>query len=291
MFNKEEDYEGRMILADKLLDECFIDPAEEIEHPPVAISYGTHSYTTKDGEVTYDTPFGTYGNFSVISAPPKHKKTFLVTLLSAAYLGGNSKRFVGKIKGNRSDKCLMHFDTEQGAFHAQRVFRRVLDMCDLKNECYKTYGLRALTPKERLDVIDLAIQTTGNLGVVIIDGLADLVNDVNNIEEANNVVQKVMTWTQKYDIHIITVIHNNHGSSKPTGHLGSAMEKKAETIALLEKDNFNSDIVRVKCKSSRSRSFEDFNFYVNKYGYPEVASVEDKWIDEFLNENRPKDTN
>jgi hypothetical protein len=53
-----------------------------------------------------------------------------------------------------------------------------------------------------------------------------LVSDVNNLEESNACVQKLMEWSAIYNCHIITVIHSNYGSSKPTGHLGSFLEKK-----------------------------------------------------------------
>jgi len=59
---------------------------------------------------------------------------------------------------------------------------------------------------------------------VIIDGIADLVSDVNNLEESNLVVQKIMKWSAELDCHIVTVIHSNFGSDKPTGHLGSFLE-------------------------------------------------------------------
>jgi len=151
--------------------------------------------------------------------------------------------------------------------------------------CYQTYGLRALTHKQRLSVINLALQTTENLGLVIIDGIADLMSDVNNIEEANDVVQKIMSWTQMYNIHIITVVHTNYNSTKPTGHLGSAMEKKAETQMQLESDPSNINMVNVKCKSSRNKAFEDFSFYVNDYGYPQLANDNINWFDNLINEN------
>lgn len=290
IISKEEQEFRDRLFAEKLLEDCYIDPRKNLEHPPIALSYGTHSYNTKDGEVVYDTPIGTYGNFSFIQAPPKHKKTFLVTLLSAAYIGGSSDKFIGKLKGHRDDRCIVHFDTEQGSFHAQRVFRRTLDMCGLKDDCYKTYGLRALSHKERLNVIQVAIENTPNLGLVIIDGIADLLSDVNNIEEANSVVQKVMSWTQEYNIHIITVIHTNFNSNKPTGHLGSAMEKKAETQIQLEKDNTNPNIINVLCKSSRGRSFDPFSFYVNDYGYPQLADANINWLDNFIGDSKTKHT-
>ena len=274
-YQQEEDD----LRAEVYLEDCYIDPNEHIEHPPVAISYGEHSYQTKDGLVTYPTPIGTYGNFSFISSWPKHKKTFLVSLLSAAYLGGNAERFAGKIKGHRDGKCILHFDTEQGRFHAQRVFRRPLDMCGLSNECYKTYGLRRLSHKQRLSVIDYAIRTSDNVGLVIIDGIADLVSDVNNIDESNEVVQKIMKWTDVYNIHIITVIHMNWGSTKPTGHLGSALQKKCETEIHLDKSEFDPSIIEVKCKSSRGRAFDNFSFFVNSHSLPEITNQDIEILD------------
>lgn len=289
MTKRLEEFEPDDILASIHLDDCYIDPNVEIAYPPVAISYGEYSYENKDGLMTYPTPIGTYGNFSFIGAPPKHKKTFLVSLLSAAYLGGQSERFTGKIKGHRNDKCVIHFDTEQGNFHAQKVFRRVLDMSRLENQCYRTYGLRKLSPKERINAIDYAIRMSDNLGLVIIDGIADLVNDVNNIDESNFVVQKLMKWTEVYKCHIITVIHTNWGSTKPTGHLGSALQKKCETEIHLEKNELDNSIIDVKCKSSRGRAFDKFSFFVNGKGYPETANKDIDVLD-IINGNTTKNT-
>lgn len=269
-----------------ILNECYIDPSEKIDHPPIALSYGQHSYETSEGTITYDTPIGTYGNFSFIQGPPKTKKTFLTSLFSAAYLAGQCKKFSGNIKGFSEGKILMHFDTEQGRFHAQRTFKRVLDMTGLKHDNYKTYGLRGIDYKDRLRAIEIAIEDTKNVGLVIIDGIADLMADVNNIEEANALVQKIMTLSQQYNIHIMTIIHSNFGSDKPTGHLGSAMEKKAETQIQLQKDDSDSNIVKVMCKRSRNRAFDTFSFYVNKFGYPQMAYEDLNWIDNLTNDNQ-----
>ena len=288
MLSQEE--ENFILRMEVMEDDCFIDPTEKIEHPPVAISYREYSYKTKEGTEVYPTPIGTYGNFSFIQAPPKHKKTFLVSLLSAAYLGGQSKKFTGRLKGHRNDKCVIHFDTEQGRFHAQRVFRRALDMSGLDSECYRTYGLRSRTFQERIDFIDYKIKYSDNLGLVIIDGIADLVSDVNNIDEANAIVQKLMAWTEQKNIHIITVIHTNWGTNKPTGHLGSALEKKAETQIQIEKSELEQGLMNVRCRSSRNRAFDDFSFYVNTLGLPEIADQDINILD-VIGGNKAKHTN
>lgn len=271
------------ILADYLLSQCYINPLEKVDHPPVAISYGTYSHNTREGVMTYPSPIGTYGNFSFVQGPPKTQKTFFTSLISAAYLGGESERFVGKLKGHNDNKCLIHFDTEQGIFHAQRTFSRVLEMSGADVGCYRTYGLRPLSHKERIISIKSAIEDQENAGLVIIDGIADLLGDVNNIEEANEVVQMLMRWSQEYNVHIMTIIHSNYDSSKPTGHLGSALEKKAETQIMLERDKTNPSMINVYCRRSRNRPFEGFSFYVNDFGYPQVAYEDLNFINDLIN--------
>ena len=269
----EEETVNNMFM-EQIENDCFIDLSEILELPPVALSFGEHSYQTKQGTKVAPTAIGTYGNFSFVQAPPKTMKTFFISLLASVYVSPTgSNKFGGKLKGYRGDKCVIHFDTEQGKFHAQRVFKRVIDMNeDSDVGCYDTFGLRAIGYKTRVEFIEYYLQKTvdsGNeVGLVVIDGIADLVSDVNNLEEANLCVQKVMEWSSKFNCHIVTVIHSNFGSDKPTGHLGSLLEKKTETQIQLEKNTVNEGWVTVSCKRSRGYSFETFSFKVNELGYP-----------------------
>lgn len=270
---KQLDKDAIRLLMQVYEEECFVNPDEEISYPECALSCGTKSYESKDGYIEYPTPIGTYGNFSFIQAPPKSKKTFFVSLLSSIYLKG-SINGGGDILGYRDNKHLIHFDTEQGNWHSQKVFRRPLEQTGLTSENYHTFALRQLGYKERIQFIEYYLYDkldAKNIGLVIIDGVADLCGDVNNIEESNEVVQKLMKWTKELNCHIITVIHSNFGTSKPTGHLGSFLEKKAETQIELELNTVNKDWVTVKCKRSRNASFEDFSFTVNKFGLPQVV--------------------
>lgn len=253
--------------ARKLLKQCEIDPQKRVEYPPVALSYGNKVIKTKTGNKVLKVPIGTYGNFSFIQAPPKSKKSFFVSLLASAYLASN--HFSGEIRGNREGRRLLHFDTEQAPFHASIGFRRVVDMSSVSDK-YHTFALRQLSYKDRIIAIEQALIDFENVGVLIIDGIADLVSDVNDLEQSNLCVQKLMEWTARFNCHIITVIHSNAGTSKPTGHLGSFLEKKAETQIELELNNVHTDWVTVSCKRSRGYPFEKFCFKVNDFGLPEV---------------------
>ena len=253
-------------------EECTIDTTEVMEYPPTALSYGEKTIQTTKGDITFPIPIGTYGNFSFVQAPPKSKKTFFASLLASVYLSGGNN-FGGNIRGHRDNKCLIHFDTEQGHWHSQRVFKRVLDMANVQDVgCYQTYALRTINYKTRIEFIEHILKENGDKnGLVIIDGIADLVSDVNNLEESNLCVQKIKEWSAKFNCHIVTVIHSNYGSEKPTGHLGSFLEKKTETQIQLELNSVHKDNITVKCKRSRGYAFDTFSFSVNELGLPFVV--------------------
>ena len=257
-------------------EDCFVDSKEKIDYPPVALSYGEKVVKSNkvEGDLIVPIPIGTFGNLSVVTAPPKTKKTFFISLLASCYLSGQNT-FGGNIKGHRNkDGHLIHIDTEQGLWHCQKVFERVHKMdSNINSEIYHTFGLRSIDYKMRIEFIDYYLkERIKTPSLLIIDGIADLCSDANNISESNHLVQKLMEWSSIYKCHIINVIHQNFGSSKlGTGHLGSFLEKKAETVIQLEANTVNKDWVTVKCGRSRGYSFDTFSFEVNDFGLPQIV--------------------
>jgi len=257
--------------------DCFVDSKEKIDYPPVALSYGEKVVKSNkvEGDLIVPIPIGTFGNLSVVTAPPKTKKTFFISLLASCYLSGQNT-FGGNIKGHRNeDGHLIHIDTEQGLWHCQKVFERVHKMdSNINSEIYHTFGLRSIDYKMRIQFIDYYLKEKIKApSLIIIDGIADLCSDANNISESNHLVQKLMEWSSLYKCHIINVIHQNFGSSKlGTGHLGSFLEKKAETVIQLEANTVNRNWVTVKCGRSRGYCFDTFSFEVNEAGLPQIVN-------------------
>jgi len=261
------------MLMEFIADTCFIDIEKKIEYPPVCLSFGEKVLQSDKGDSIIPIALGTYGNLSVITAPPKTMKTFFVSLLASAYLSDNNI-YCGEIKGHRNNGDLIHIDTEQGSWHCSKVFRRPLDMDkNIPKEKYHTFALRSVPYNQRLEFIEHYITNKiSEPSLVIVDGVADLCADVNNIEKSNELVSALMRLSQQQNVHIICVIHQNFGSAKlGTGHLGSALEKKAETVISLEANTVNKDWITVKCGRSRGYSFETFSFQVNKKGLPIIV--------------------
>lgn len=275
-----QEQNDHLMYMESIEQDCAIDINKKIEHPPVAIGFKTNKVTLKDGNVKdFPTPICTYGNFSFIQAPPKSMKTFFVSLLSSAFCNPKGTHTKG-MNSFREGKQFIHFDTEQGEWHSQRVFKRIQWMNKgLSLDFYHTFALRQINYKTRIDFIEYYLdnlkQEGKEIGLVVIDGIADLVSDVNNLEESSAVTQKIMAWTSIYNCHIITVIHSNNGSDKPTGHLGSFLEKKAETQIQLLKDENKLGAITVSCKRSRSTPFESFDFKLDEAGIPTIIDPDD----------------
>jgi hypothetical protein len=83
--------------------------------------------------------------------------------------------------------------------------------------------------------IDLAKAEYGGVRAILIDGVADLVNDPNDPEECNAFVAELHGLAIANEAPILCVIHFNPGGQKTRGHLGSQIERKAETNLVLSK--------------------------------------------------------
>ena len=239
----------------------WIDLKTDLPPQPIAIGLGK-----KNG---YDTPFGTYGNFSCITGASKVGKSFFKQLLIAGYIGGEARDFTESITGHGSaGRMVLDFDTEQSPWQVQRNGRNIVQMVNATaSSNYHTYALRELDSKTRMTYIEKTLERVSEkfkIGLVCIDGIADLMHDTNSLTETNEVMTRIMQWTTIYKLHLMTVVHLNFGDNpKPTGHIGSAITKKAETVAILNSDQGEGfGTVTVSPKYTRNVPFKKMAFQV-----------------------------
>ena len=253
----------------KIVNECYVDLSEEMKPPEIILSIGMHLYKG----FWYDTPIMTVGEFSAIVAQSKAKKSFLKSALLGCYIGGNSNELFKNIKSHRGTEefTVLDFDTEQGKYYTQRTFRRVEEISNVNYQHYKGYATRHLTSLERLGMIDYCLKNQNILykvpvKLVSIDGIADLVENTNDIIMSKEASDYILRWTYEYNIHITTIIHKSGTTNKPLGHLGTYVLKKAETV--IDLDVQEDGTVKVSNPFSRGNKFEEFSFDVNKDSLP-----------------------
>ena len=269
---------------DSILSEYRINTAIEVPNPPTILSI-------KDVGTSYskERRIFTLGNFSVIKGKMKAKKTFLISLLTSSVIKGSDYNnvFIGDLPAEK--KLVVYIDTEQGPWDSWNCINRIEKMAGTK-ENFMAFNLRTFSPTERCEIIEFIFNKyKERIGLMIIDGVADLVNALNDEIEATRVTSMLLKYTAIYNNHISVVIHENKMNEFATGHIGSFVMKRAEIIISVTKCKNIPDSSDVVCDYSRGHGFEPFVMTINEYGYPyvntnKVVAVKEKAFYEENNE-------
>ena len=275
-----------------ILKSCVVDLDKKPKPLDVLVYYG---YDDTNKRV----PALTRGEFSCIVAQSKTKKSFNKSLIEACFLKGRSDLYSDHIKSNsKSDGYIISVDTEQGEFYAHKTFDRTRRISQVKNDKYIPLQMRKLGIEKRLDLIEYIVyesEYAGKIDLLVIDGIADLVYNTNEIKEGVLIAERLLKWSSEGNLHLITVIHKTGSSDKARGHLGTAIQFKAETIILMdsltdEQGNYiknaqgeeERNTVKVRCGMSRGKNFNPFYLRVDSDGLPFT-------FDDADNPEHPKD--
>lgn len=232
-----------------------LDLTEEIPDPEPLLTIG-------------DKPIFTRGNFSYVVGLPGARKTFFCTAIAGAYLKGGGYMGIDTPKGVGK---VLWIDTEQAKGHVSKIARRVHRIAGIppneNDDNFTIVALREFDCKKRAELVEYGIRYV-RPDLVILDGVADLIRDSNDMAESNEVIEAIMHTTTELNIHLLSVIHCNVGTSKARGHLGSEALRKAETVITLTAEK-NITNVHVD-KARNSIPPEDFAFTVSD-GLPIIA--------------------
>ena len=236
----------------------------------------TDEYTLPPQIIWIDnSAIATLGNFSASTGKAKSKKTFNVSALVAASLS-NGKVLNYRASLPEGKRRILYIDTEQSRFHCHNVLERILRLANLPTTCDSEnldfICLREYSPAVRMQVIDFALRQHDDYGLVIIDGVRDLMLDINNAAESVAVINKMMEWSSRYNLHIHCVLHLNKGDNNVRGHIGTEMGNKAETVLVISRNTVEPRYSQVQALHIREKEFQPFVFTVNDEGLPELAN-------------------
>ena len=192
-----------------------------------------------------DKTISTPGNLSSITSKVKTGKTACICAMMGSAFPCESEQppdFLGFSSSNPKNLAIVHIDSEQSPDdHWHQIFR-ILRRCNLKTPppWFYSYCLTGLSFKEAkaafLEALRMCADKHGGIHSSFIDGICDLVSDVNDAAEANAFVAELQDNAIHYTCPIVGVIHINPSSEEKTrGHLGSQFERKSETNLRLDK--------------------------------------------------------
>lgn len=192
------------------------------------------------------TPSCRAGNLTTLTAAVKAGKSATVGAMLAAPMAGKSTTAdcLGWVADNWDGRPLLHFDTEQSKEDWHELVKRATRRAGLERtpRWVHSFHLKGLPRQKKRMLFERTVREIGRTApkgffAIIIDGVADMVVDVNDPHESFGFIERLEWLSERYACPVICVIHLNPGkdSEKSRGHLGSELERKAESNILLEK--------------------------------------------------------
>ena len=217
-----------------------------------------------NGEVA----FFAKGDVSAIKSKPKQGKTNSIAAMVAAMLEGSWGPLTCKIEGCN----IVWIDTEQRHSDAKRIYLRALKMAGLSMEDnfsrFQMFHLRSFMNDKKMESLKLIIKNC-RPDIIFIDGIVDLINNFNDVEESKNIIDTLMRLSTKEEsgknIAIVCVLHTNKAAEDRNmrGHLGTMLTQKAGTVLEVKK---NGQIFTVSNTESRNKEVPEWSFRFDDNG-------------------------
>lgn len=222
-------------------------------------------------------PYRPKGDISVIKAQAKSGKTSFLKMEIACMIGesgeanGICRTTIPGTDITRPPYKVLWIDTEQAratSFH--NCYMSVLKMANL-NENEDSPNLtfirqRELKLEDRFPQIEDEVRC-GKFDVLVIDGIRDVVSDINNPSESVNAASRLLQLAEESNLSIIVVIHENPGSDtgKMRGWLGTELANKCFEVQQVSRDK-NGELFTVENTDRRGKKIPNYYFTYNEDG-------------------------
>jgi hypothetical protein len=219
-------------------------------------------------------------DLSVFAGVAKTGKTFVTSMLMAAATTSEDEPSVLALKRIRKEPLkVMWYDTEQSLETTKEIMvKRIAKMVGgtFPDTQFFVFNVRAMTAEERKKMLGVAIESY-RPDIVIVDGIADLLADINDGPKAIELISELLRLADKNNCNITVNIHLNRSGEKSNlrGWLGSMLLQKAFEVFNCAKV-FKTDVLSVELFMSRKVN-ESVTFYykINNQGLPESTGEPD----------------
>ena len=213
-----------------------------------------------------------------ITGKAKSGKTFVTSMLMACC---NMRDVLSFHREHEPPLRVLWYDTEQSDESTQdilknRVFRMVTSAPDLfsqrSGELFDVFNVRAVEWKERRSLLKEAVERY-EPDLVIVDGIRDLVNDINDGVLAQEVMEELLHLATQKNCCIVCVLHQNKGSEDHNlrGWIGTELMNKAFEVYACEK-MMPQRVFKLEQTLTRKYDIEQtLYFEVNEQGLPQSS--------------------
>jgi hypothetical protein len=199
-----------------------------------------------------DKPIGALGNFVCFQGLPKQGKSLYITsAIASAFTPFGLFDMRLKLPEDRSRIC--YIDTESSEYDFYRVMDRISHQASVKGwpDRLDAFLMREDSPSDIINMITAYLEQTPSCSCLVIDGVLDLLVDFNSIEQSFYVVQFLKQITARHKILVMLVLHLSKKEGNSLGHLGSFIDRKAQSVLKVQK-NKNAGTIDLEATFLRS---------------------------------------
>lgn len=229
------------------------------------------------------------GELVAISGKAKSGKTFVSSILMTLCFR-NECLSIQRIDEPRLR--VLWFDTEQSEESTQDILKnRIMPMIqnvsdndspglfdslywEEISEAFHIFNVRADFWQDRLPMLEAAMRRV-KPDFVILDGIRDLVNDINDGVMAQEVIERLMHLASELSCCMTCILHQNKGAEDKNlrGWIGTELKNKAFEVYECTKDA--DRIFTLRQTDTRKYDIVDkFKYTVDDHGIPQICSVE-----------------
>ena len=171
------------------------------------------------------------GELVAVSGKAKSGKTFVCSVLMTLCF---SPQVLSLERSSAEPLSVMWYDTEQSEESTQDILKnRILPMAgiaeaDFPSDHFQIFNVRADSFSDRLKMLELAVPRY-KPDLVILDGIRDLVADINDGVVAQDVVERLMHLASENRCCIVCVLHQNKSVEDRNlrGWIGTELKNKS----------------------------------------------------------------
>lgn len=213
------------------------------------------------------TAFAPLGGVHALTGQSGHGKTMTLTLLMATILGANVGGELRCCLPEGMKRKVLYIDTEMEEMNTMKVHDRVCNMMgwqlNVEHDEFAVMMLREEESVEERWKTTLQVIYEERPTAVFIDGLLDLVSDFNKNDLCQELIYQCMKIASHYGTSLWCLVHENPGSTKMVGHLGSMLSRKVTDLFCTQKKKDGGIVTFiVKQEKARGKDVDDIVFTV-----------------------------
>lgn len=201
----------------------------------------------------------------------KSGKTLFLSIVMACCL---KKNILGLERIRDKPIRVLWYDTEQSAQSTQQILvKRIIPLAatpsdssessiqDSLNDQFFVFNVRGIGCEKRRELLAVAVKEF-RPDLVIVDGVKDLILDINDGTQATVVVEEQMGIAQEYNCCIVDVLHQNKSDTDRNmrGWIGTELTNKAFEVWSCSKVP-NTETFKVEHVMSRMKRSEENLYY------------------------------